>query len=443
MISKNFIKRIIKLCNLENITDVEVYYKNSKSILVNVVKDEIETFKFSDDEGINISGNFDGKHNETYIEKFDEQAIAEGIKYIKDTATFNCKKSKKSCLHQLDNQKENPEPNDTNIDLVIEKLKEIQGKASNADERITSIPTCSYYENRTTIELFNDGGVELEDTYNYVVATLSVIAEENGIMKNGYASTISKDFSNIDYNIILEDAVCEATSMMNAKPIKTGNYKVILRNNVVSEIFSYLLSVFYIDSIEKGTSNLKDKKDTQIAVTSLNLIEDPYYDNAAFNRTFDDEGTRTYKKYLIQNGVLKNILTKSSNKPVELTGNAFRNSYKGNISISARNCYIEKGSTTTEQMILETDECMMITNIDGLHAGISVVTGDFSLISNGYYYKNGKKVQAVDQITVSGNFYELLNNIIDISSDVASSINEDSFFESPSLLVEGLMIGGL
>jgi len=144
---------------------------------------------------------------------------------------------------------------------------------------------------------------------------------------------------------------------------------------------------------------------------------------------------------LIENGILKNIL--STNEYEVSTGNAFRNSYRDNISISALNCYIEAGTKNTNEILSELTEAVMITNIDGLHAGMNTVTGDFSLIANGYYIKNGLIDKSINQITVAGNFYDLLNNIIDISEDVYTSDAYINFFESPSLLVKGLMIGGL
>ncbi|QOR36087.1 TldD/PmbA family protein [Clostridium sp. 'deep sea'] len=441
MVSEYFIRKIIKRCNTENITDVEVYYHSSQSASINVLDGEVQKYELANNEGINIRGNYQDRYSETYIEQFHDKAITEAIKNIKSTAVFNNKKAKKSYLQQQNINDRNIKISDTNIDLVIQKLKETQDKAYTLNAKISSVPVCSYYENKVSIVIFNEKGIELKNEYKYTVGSITVVASELDNKKSGCAKSIKEDFTDIDYDALLEDAIYEATSMLSASPIKTGKYKVILKNSVVADIFSCFLDVFKIDSIEKGSSNLKGQENKKIAVTELNLFEDP--DSGIFKRTFDDEGTETFKKYLIHNGELKNILTNASHKPKRLTGNAFRNSYKSNIAISALNCYIEKGSKTTEEIILSIDNGVMITNIDGLHAGINTVTGDFSLISNGYYIKNGKLVQAINQVTTSGNFYDLLYNILDISCDVKSSIINGSYFESPSLLIQNLMIGGL
>jgi len=436
---REYINKLIETCKNQNITDVEVYYSNSISTLINIVDSEVETFRLSNDEGINLSGNYEGKNSTTYIEKFDDKALLEAVNNIKETAPYNGKTKKaieKSSINHNSNNKYYAD-----VNSVIDKLKKVQGTAKSIDSRIISIPTCGYQERNTRIVLSDDKGNEFEDSYSYVVGNISVVAEENGIKKNGYSFSINKKFEDINYENILKDAIYEATSMIKASPITSGNYDVIIRNDVAANMFATFMTVFCADSIKKNTSKFADKINTQVAVKSLNIIEDPMYQRGKINRIFDDEGTKTYKKHLIENGILKNIL--STNEYEASTGNAFRNSYRENISVSALNCYIESGLRSTSEITSSLTEAVMITNIDGLHAGMNTVTGDFSLIANGYYIKNGEIDKPINQITVAGNFYEILNNIVDISKDVCTSDVYLNFFESPSLLVKGLMIGGL
>jgi PmbA protein len=436
---KKYINNLIEICKNQNITDVEVYYSNSISTLINVVDNEVETFTLSNDEGINLSGNYKGKNSTTYIEKFDDNSLIDAVNNIKETAPYNGKTKKIIEKNSINNDSNNNYNADANV--VIDKLKKVQNTAKSIDSRIISVPVCEYQEINTIIVLSDDKGNQFEDSYSFVVGSISVVAQEDGIKKNGYSFSINKKFEDINYETILTDAIYEATSMIKASPIASGNYDVIIRNNVAANMFATFMTVFCADSIKKNTSKFANKINTQVAVENLNIIEDPMYQTGKINRIFDDEGTRTYKKYLIENGVLKNIL--SSNEYEATTGNAFRNSYRDNISISSLNCYIEVGLKNTDEIVSDLTEAVMITNIDGLHAGMNTVTGDFSLIANGYYIKDGKIDKPVNQITVAGNFYEMLNNIVDISKDVCTSDVYLSFFESPSLLVKGLMIGGL
>ena len=63
-------------------------------------------------------------------------------------------------------------------------------------------------------------------------------------------------------------------------------------------------------------------------------------------------------------------------------------------------------------------EGLLITELGGLHAGANPVSGDFSLIAKGFRVTGGKQADPVEQITVAGNFYQLLKDIRAVGSDL-------------------------
>ena len=84
-------------------------------------------------------------------------------------------------------------------------------------------------------------------------------------------------------------------------------------------------------------------------------------------------------------------------------------------------------------------EGLVITELGGLHAGANPTSGDFSLIAKGYTVEGGQRGRAVEQITVAGNFYELLKSIRAMGSDLlfpASTVG------SPSVDVGTLQVSG-
>ena len=81
----------------------------------------------------------------------------------------------------------------------------------------------------------------------------------------------------------------------------------------------------------------------------------------------------------------------------------------------------------------------MITDVSGLHAGANAISGDFSLIAQGYTVKNGRKDQPVERITVAGNFYQLLKNIRAVGSDLCFP---GSSMGSPSVDVGEIAVAG-
>ena len=82
---------------------------------------------------------------------------------------------------------------------------------------------------------------------------------------------------------------------------------------------------------------------------------------------------------------------------------------------------------------------LLVTEVSGLHAGANPISGDFSLLSRGWEIRGGKRVRAVEQITVAGNFYRLLEDILCVGSDL---LFEGSPVGCLSVLVKTLSVAG-
>ena len=68
------------------------------------------------------------------------------------------------------------------------------------------------------------------------------------------------------------------------------------------------------------------------------------------------------------------------------------------------------------------------------------MSGDFSLPARGYRVENGKIAGSVNQITLAGNFFELLKSVEAVSGDLKFSAPSASAFASPSLLIPSLSV---
>lgn len=85
-------------------------------------------------------------------------------------------------------------------------------------------------------------------------------------------------------------------------------------------------------------------------------------------------------------------------------------------------------------------EGIIVTEITGLHAGLNAMTGEFSLQSQGWYVKDGKKLRPVNLITIAGNFLDAMKDIAMLGND--GKLNASSI-GSPSILFTSLSVSGL
>ena len=65
---------------------------------------------------------------------------------------------------------------------------------------------------------------------------------------------------------------------------------------------------------------------------------------------------------------------------------------------------------SVETLMENIEEGLIITGFSGLHSGTNGISGDFSLACEGFYIRNAKQEEPIEQITVAGNFYSILNN---------------------------------
>ncbi len=426
--------------------DMEVYVEKVKTIEIAVFNGEIDKYNISDTEGLSLRGINENKMGYSYTEKVDESSIDMLIEEAYENGKHIDALEKEIIFSGSDRYEEvdnfNKELQETPLENKIEFTKALEKEALSLDSRIVAVNYCMYNEVEYSKYLINTKGLNLEDNGNLAYAFVVVVAKEGEDTKTGMSYVISKDFKDFDYKKLAKEAVNEALSLLGAKPVKSKEYPVVFRNDVFANILGAFQSVFYAERVQKGLSLLKDKIDEPIATKKFTLVDDPFVEGGFNTSPFDGEGTATYCKKIIDEGVLKTYLYnwKTALKDgVESTGNGHRNSYKSSISTSTTNLYVEKGDKSLEEILKTIDQGVMIIDVQGLHSGLNPVSGDYSLPAHGYEIENGKIKRPINQITIAGNFFETLMDIEEVGNDFKFGMNGVG---SPSIKIKKLAVSG-
>ena len=72
------------------------------------------------------------------------------------------------------------------------------------------------------------------------------------------------------------------------------------------------------------------------------------------------------------------------------------------VSVMPSNFYIKPGETSFADLLKQLGNGLFIADVEGLHAGLDPVSGEFSLIAKGMLVEEGRFVRPIDQITVGG-----------------------------------------
>jgi len=446
---KSLIDKIFQRGKEIGLGDMEVYYSAGSSLSLKVFQKELDTYNLSESEGLSLRGIYNGKMGYSYTEKVDESSIGQLVKDVAENATIIDSEDEEFIFEGSKEYKKvdsfNPSLSNVSEEDKIEFVKTLEEEALKSDKRITSVEACVYGDGYGETIMSNTKGLYLWDKNNIAYTYIAVVAKEGEDIKTGMSYRTGNDFNIFNAKEIAREAVGEAISLLGAKSVKSGDYGVIIRNSAAADLLEAFTGIFSAEAVQKNLSLLKGKLNEKIASDKFTLIDDPYMDGGLASKSFDGEGVACRYKKVVDKGVLKTYfhnLKTAKKDGVETTGNASKGSYKASIGISPSNFYVEKGGRSLEDMIADMDRGIMITELQGLHSGLNSVSGDFSLAALGYLIEGGKITRPVEQITVAGNYFEMLKNIEEIGSDLKFGLPGESYIGSPSIKIKKLSIAG-
>ncbi len=430
--------------------DMEIYYQENKKFSSNVYKQEVDNYSIAMSGGLSFRGVYQGKMGYSYTEKLDEEAIgmlleeAKSNSMILETQNQEVIFEGSSSYQQVklfDEALEKVTPKEK-IDLIMA----LEEEAYKLDKRLVSIGDCSIDTYLSERLIANTKGLERQEKSNIAAIALEVIVKEEEDTKTAFEVLFTNDIKNVEVKELAEKVVNEALSYLGATPVESKEYPILLKNKAMASLISAFTGAFSAENAQNGQSLLKDKVGQEIANPILTIIDNPFLEQGMQSRSFDSEGVATKELEVIKDGVLQTLLhnIKTAAKAgVQSTGHASKNSYKGNLTVAPSNIYVKNGENSFDELVASIEEGVMITELQGIHSGANAVSGDFSLAAHGYLIKDGKIARPVNQITIAGNFYQLLKDIDSIANDLAFSLPMfGGYVGSPTVKVKSLAVAG-
>lgn len=444
-----FVDHLFELGSLKGFSAQEIYYVKNANVEISVYEGEIDKYNLSEDAGLSYRGIINGKLGYAYTEILDDDAAAMLVEEAYNNARI-IEVEDQVFLHDGSGVYEQIEDSGSEylnapMSEKIAFMFDIEKRIKSFDPRVINISRNNYNEFESHRWIKNTKGLDVKDKVNYCFAYFMPVVEEDNDKRSGLGYDISNDFSKLSADKIVKESVEEALKMLGAKSMKSQKCPVIFKNVVFAELFSEYMGLYSADRIHKDLSGMKDKLNQKIASPLLTLVDDPLMKLGLSTATFDAEGVATYRKSIIDQGVLKTYfhnLKTAFKDGVPSTGNASKASYKGSVGISPSNLMIKPGEHTLQSMIETVESGIYIVSLQGLHSGIDTISGDFSLQCYGYLIEAGKLTRPVSQITVAGNYFELLNDIEMIADDLKYSLLASDYTGSASVKIKSLSISG-
>ena len=261
------------------------------------------------------------------------------------------------------------------------------------------------------VEFANSAGASYRQEHsNFSLGAGGILVRGTDILWAGYGLTQKNRL--IDPEEIAERAIEYFRMAERTAPMRSGSLPVIFTPGGLSALLLSLGLGLDGKNVYLGASPLKGKLDQPIADPRFSLMDDPLIDFGAGSSSFDGEGLPRQRLPLIENGVLRNFVY-----DLDTAGRAKARPTGHGPSRSYTNLVINPGERPYLDMIHDLKEGLLVDSYLGLGQG-NPINGEFSAnVYLGYKIENGEIVGRVKDVMLSGNAYQALKAITEISQD--------------------------
>ena len=441
----DFLNLLFQKAREAGLSEYEAYLATGDSFEASVHAGELIAYNVSSTMGLGFRALVNGRMGYASTQALDEDAADMLVKGVIGSATLTETDDAQflyagGAVKTLDLF--NPALEEVSDAEKVKMALELEKMALAVDPRITT-DGCAVVYGAGGRRIVNSKGLDVSFRDNALGAYVSAIAREGE--RAGSATRFRMERGGMPgLDRIAEQASREAIDFISAEPVASGRYPVVFRASAAQELLAAFAEAFSADEAQRGLSKLKGREGETVAAACVTLVDDPLNPAGLAAVPFDGEGVPARTKAVIDEGKLTTLLHNlktAAKQGVASTGNAARG-YSSAIAVAPTNFFFKPSDEPVESLLRMAEGGLLITEMQGLHSGGNVVSGDFSYGAKGYRIEGGRLAQPVDQITVAGNFYDLLLAMRAVGSDLEFGQPGRSCFGSPSLYVGELSIAG-
>lgn len=458
MLSKNIASEVLARCLITGGDFAEIFEDNSINNSISLIDGKIDDAIGGRSYGIGIrifkglKSVYAYTNNNSLKSLLDtayRAALALGD--LKDNKTIILNENRINTIHSIKYY-----PKDVGYNKKIDILKRAYHSAKDFNNDISQVIT-SYADKEQNILIANSDGLYIEDKRIRTRLGISAIASKGAENQTGFEGPGRhmgfEMFETVDPEYHGREAARIAYTMLHAKNCPAGNMPVAIDNGFGGVIFHEACGhALEASSVAKGNSVFANKLGQQIASSKVTAIDDGTIPNAWGSLNIDDEGNKTQKNILIENGILKGYMIDKLNgrrMNMEPTGSSRRQSYKYQPTSRMTNTYIANGNDNPEDIIKSISDGLYAKKLGG--GSVNPVTGEFNFaVQEGYLVKGGVIQEPVRGASLIGKGSEVLMNIDMVGNNLemaqgmcgSSSGSVPTNVGQPMIRVKKMTVGG-
>jgi TldD protein len=339
----------------------------------------------------------------------------------------------------------------------VDLLRRVDDAARSAGASIVQV-SAGYGDSRKRVLIANSDGLLVDDEVVRCLLRVSAVADGDTGMQTGYQSmghTIGFEvFNDVDVEELARDAARQAITKLDARPAPSGTMPVVIKQGTGGILFHEACGHgLEADLVGKGASVYRGKRGELVASPLVTVVDDGTMGGEWGTLTVDDEGHRTQRNVLIENGVLSDYMwdflraRKEGRSP---SGNGRRQSYMHLPMVRMTNTFVLAGDDDPDDIVRATDHGVYVAKLGG--GQVNTASGDFVFgMVEAYLIENGAITEPLREGNLIGNGPQALRDVDRLGNDFAmggpGTCGKDGQgvpvgTGQPTLRVKALTIGG-
>ncbi|MDR2053949.1 MAG: TldD/PmbA family protein, partial [Treponema sp.] len=339
---------------------------------------------------------------------------------------------------------------------ITAMMREAHRGASEYDPLVTQT-WASYADSIQDVLIANSDGLWVEDRRVRTRLGFQAVAsggneKQEAFFGPGRLSGL-EFYDDFDFSLLGRKTAEIAVTMLKAAFCPSGKMPVVIDNGFGGVILhEACVHGLEATSVAKNASVFCGKLGQKIAGDIVTAVDDGTMPNEWGSINIDDEGNKTQRNVLIENGILKGYLVDRLNglkMGMAPTGSSRRESYRFAPTSRMTNTFFTAGKDTQEDIIASTEYGLYAKKMGG--GSVNPATAEFNFaVTEGYLIRNGKIAEPVRGATLIGKGSEVLMNIDRVSDNFAmeqgmcgsESGSVPTNVGQPMIRVKELVVGG-
>jgi PmbA protein len=435
---------VLSLAREDGEPDVDLIVERSEQLSLRVLNGQVEKIDQATALGLGIRVVHQGRTGVASTERLEPAALEKAFRSAKENALLNdptevvLPQAATNIPDPQDLRLLNPDIERLTVDELGTFGLEIESTARQADTRVTAVPYLGVSRSSSEYRIVSSHGVDYQQRQNSVGAYCQALLEDGERRKSGGHMWAERAWDPGQSTVIGSTAVRKAADLLTASSVPGGQVPVVLDEYCAPQLIGLYLGCFSAEAAQKGQSRLQGRLGEMIADGSLDLTAEPHRVGAGSSRYMDAEGIPTRTVPLIANGRFEEFMyhiESARRDGRESNGHAGR-SYGSGIVTSGHNIVMPIGSHSLDALVGLPEKCLLVTELEGA-AGCNPLSGDISIGVQGFWIENGERKQAVDSVTIAGNFFDVLKAIRARGNIYQPNLSR---MFVPAVLVDGLTV---